>query len=103
MSVTLRFQADEDLDNDIIHGMLRRLPNLDIVRAQEVGLSGALNPVGLEWAAQEGRVLLTPDVSTITAHAYTGFQRCTHAGSLCSESAGPDQSSARSSLMTRGM
>jgi len=50
--------------------MLRRLPNLDIVRAQDVGLSGALDPVVLEWAAQEGRLLLTHDVSTMTAHAY---------------------------------
>jgi hypothetical protein len=42
MSVSLRFLADEDFDNDILRGMLRRLPNLDIVRAQDVGLSGAL-------------------------------------------------------------
>ena len=71
MSVTLRFLADEDFVNDIIRGMLRRLPGLDIVRAQDVGLSGALDPVVLEWAAQEGRVLLTRDVSTMTAHAYS--------------------------------
>ena len=58
MSGTLRFLADEDFDNDIVRGMLRRLPNLDIVRAQDVGLSGALDPRVLEWAAQEGRVLL---------------------------------------------
>jgi hypothetical protein len=70
MSVTLRFLADEDFDNDIMRGMLRRLPNLDIIRAHDVGLSGALDPRVLEWAAQEGRVLLTHDVSTITAHAY---------------------------------
>jgi hypothetical protein len=70
MSVTLRFLADEDFDNDIVRGMLRRLPSLDIVRAQDVGLSGAIDPRVLEWAAQEGRVLLTHDVSTLTAHAY---------------------------------
>jgi hypothetical protein len=70
MSGSVRFLADEDFDNDIVRGMLRRLPNLDIVRAQDVGLSGALDPTVLEWAAQEGRVLLTHDVSTMTAHAY---------------------------------
>ena len=70
MSVSLRFLADEDFDNDILRGMLRRLPDLGIVRAQDVGLSGALDPAVLEWAAQEGRVLLTHDVSTMTAHAY---------------------------------
>ena len=42
MSVVLRFLADEDFDNDIVRGMLRRLPTMDIVRAQDVGLSGAL-------------------------------------------------------------
>jgi Domain of unknown function (DUF5615) len=70
MSGTLRFLADEGFDNDIIRGVLRRLPNLAILRAQDVGLSGALDPVVLEWAAQEGRVLITHDVSTMTAHAY---------------------------------
>jgi hypothetical protein len=44
MSVVLRFLADEDFDNDIVRGMLRRLPTMDIVRAQDVGPSGALDP-----------------------------------------------------------
>jgi hypothetical protein len=70
MSGTLRFLVDEDFDNDIVRGMLRRLPNMDIVRVQDVGLSGALDPRVLAWAAQEERVLLTHDVSTMTAHAY---------------------------------
>ena len=70
MSGTLRFLVDEDFDNNIVRGMLRRLPSLDSVRAQDVGLSGALDPRVLEWAAEEGRVLLTHDVSTMTAHAY---------------------------------
>ena len=33
-------------------------------------LSAADDPTVLEWAAQEGRVLLTHDVSTITRYAY---------------------------------
>jgi Domain of unknown function (DUF5615) len=70
MNASLRFLADEDFDNDIVRGMIRRFPNLDIVRAQDVGLSGALDPIVPESAAQEGRVLLTHDVSTMTAHAY---------------------------------
>jgi hypothetical protein len=37
---------------------------------QDVGLSGADDPTVLDWAAQEGRVLLTHDVSTITKYAY---------------------------------
>ena len=50
--------------------MLRHLPTLDIVRVQDVDLSGTSDPIVLAWAAQDGRVVLTHDVSTMTAHAY---------------------------------
>jgi hypothetical protein len=66
----IRLAADETLNNDIIRGVLRRQPDLDIVRVQDIGLSSADDPVVLEWAAQEERVLLTHDVSTITKYAY---------------------------------
>ena len=66
----LRLVADENFNNDIVRGLLRRKPELDIVRIQDVGLSGADDPTVLEWAAQEGRVLLTHDVTTITRYAY---------------------------------
>jgi hypothetical protein len=66
----LALAADENFNNDIIRGMLRRRPDLNIVRVQDVGLSGASDSAVLEWAAAEGRVLLTHDVSTITQHAY---------------------------------
>jgi hypothetical protein len=70
MSVALRFLVDEDFDNDIVRGLLRRLPTLGIVRAQDIALSGTPDPIVLDRAAQDGRVLLTHDVSTMTAHAY---------------------------------
>jgi len=66
----LRLAADENFNSDIVRGLLRRKPNLDIVRIQDVGLSGADDPTVLEWSAEEGRVLLTHDVSTITHYAY---------------------------------
>jgi hypothetical protein len=66
----LLLAADENFNNDIVRGLLRRKPDLDIVRIQDVGLSGADDPTILEWAAQEGRVLLTHDVSTITHYAH---------------------------------
>jgi len=66
----LRFTADENINNDILRGLLRHKRDLDIVRIQDVGLSGADDPAVLEWAAREGRVLLTNDVSTMTRHAY---------------------------------
>jgi hypothetical protein len=66
----LLLAAYEDLDNNIVRGLARRNPRADIVRAQDAGLSGASDPEVLEWAAREGRVLFTHDVSTMTRHAY---------------------------------
>ena len=66
--------ADENFNNDIVRGLLRRKPDLDIVRLQDVGLSGADDPTILEWATRENRVLLTHDVTTITKHAYQRVQ-----------------------------
>ena len=66
----LRLAADENFNNDIVRGLWRRKPELDIVRIQDVGLSGADDPTVLEWAAREGRVLLTHDVTTMTGYAY---------------------------------
>ena len=66
----LRLAADENFDNNIVRGLLRRRPDLDILRVQDVGLSAADDPTILEWAAREGRVLLTHDVSTLTHCAY---------------------------------
>ena len=66
----MRFAVDEDLNNDIIRGLLRVLPNLDIVRSIDVGLSGASDPVGLRWAASEGRIMLSHDASSMERHAW---------------------------------
>jgi hypothetical protein len=66
----LRLAADENFNNDILRGVLRRSPTVDIVRVQDAGLSEADDPTVLEWAAQSGRVVLTHDVATMTHHAY---------------------------------
>lgn len=66
----IKLLADENLDNTIIRGLLRRNQDIDIVRVQDIDLSGEDDPVVLEWAADQGRVLLTHDVATITRYAY---------------------------------
>jgi hypothetical protein len=66
----LLLAADENFNRNIVRGLRRRQADIDIVRIQDVGLSGADDPTVLAWAAQEGRVLLTHDVSTITHYAY---------------------------------
>jgi hypothetical protein len=66
----LRLAADENFNGDILRGLIRRKPDLDIVQVQDVGLSGADDATILDWAAQQERVLVTHDVSTLTKHAY---------------------------------
>ena len=65
----LRFVADENFNGRILRGLQRRLPDLDIVRVQDTPLASAGDPEILEWAAGEGRILLTHDVSTVTRFA----------------------------------
>lgn len=66
----LRLAADENFNNDIVRGLVRRKPDLDIVRVQDVGLLGADAAAVLDWAANEGRVLVTHDAATLTRNAY---------------------------------
>ena len=66
----LQLAADENFNHDILRGLKRRDPLLDIVRIQDAGLSGATDPELLAWVAREGRALLTHDVSTLTRFAY---------------------------------
>jgi predicted nuclease of predicted toxin-antitoxin system len=67
----LRWLADENFNNDVTRALVRRRPDLDIVRAQEAGLGGKSDPEVLAWAAAESRVVLTHDVSTVTLHAFS--------------------------------
>ncbi len=66
----LRLAADENFRGDIVEGLRRRHPELDIATVQERGLRTAPDSVVLEWAASEGRVLLTHDLSTMGVAAY---------------------------------
>ncbi|MGE0826266.1 MAG: DUF5615 family PIN-like protein [Candidatus Binatia bacterium] len=70
----IRFLTDEDFDNDILRGVVLRLPDLNIVRVQDVGLLGKSDPVVLEWAAREERILLTHDIRTMKHHAYARLE-----------------------------
>ena len=71
----IKFLADENFDNDIIRGILRRRPSVDIIRVQDIWLSSASDELVLDAAAKEGRILLTHDVKTITAFAFARVKR----------------------------
>ena len=66
----LRLATDEDFNGRIVRGILRRLPEADLLRIQEVGLSGAADQDVLDFAASEGRLLLTHDAKTMPRYAY---------------------------------
>lgn len=66
----ISFLADENFNNDILRGLWRRNPGLDILRVQDVGLVGASDPDILDWAFREGRVLLTHDAATVPHYAW---------------------------------
>ena len=65
----MRLLTDENFNGSILRGLMRRLPELDVVRIQDVGLIHADDPTILEWAANEGRILPTHDVATVTVYA----------------------------------
>jgi hypothetical protein len=62
--------SDHNFNKQILRGLSRRVSNLDLVRALDVGLARVADPVLLEWAAAEGRILLTHDVNTMPKFAY---------------------------------
>ena|SRR5437660_63072 len=61
---------DENFNNDVVRGLLRRNPSLDAARIQDAGLRSQDDEAVLAWAAAEGRLLASHDVSTLTAYAY---------------------------------
>lgn len=64
----MKFITDEDFNNRILRGVLRRHSSLDFVRVQDVGLSGAEDSNILIWASQSERILLTHDRKTMPKH-----------------------------------
>lgn len=65
-----RLVADEGFRRSVVRGLRTRHPSIDLVLVQNVGLNGASDPDILEWAAQEGRIVLTHDKRTMTKDAY---------------------------------
>lgn len=62
----MRWLSDENFDNDIVRGVLRRSRGFDIVRVQDIDeISGQTDVVILAWATTQDRVVLTHDLSTM--------------------------------------
>jgi hypothetical protein len=65
----LSLPSDEDFAGDIVRAPFRRIPALEPVRVQDVGLAGADDPTVLAWSATAGRILLTHDRRTMPRFA----------------------------------
>ena len=65
----LSLLIDQDLDHDILRGLIRRIPQLDVVTAFEIGMTEASDAQLLIRAARQGRIVVTHDRKTMPAHA----------------------------------
>lgn len=68
--MTIRFLVDENFNHKALAGIKRREPDLDIVAVREVALRSADDPDVLEWAAHDGRIVVTHDVTTSSVFAF---------------------------------
>ena len=66
----LRLASDADVHGEIIRGLRRRLPEIDLVRTQDALPEGTPDPEVLAWAAAENRVLITNDRNTMVGFAF---------------------------------
>lgn len=74
----MKLIADEDFNNDILRGLYRIIPDLDVVRVQDVGLMEKHDREVLEWASKENRLVLTHDYSTMISFAYERIENEQH-------------------------
>lgn len=62
----LALLIDENFDQRILRGLRLPVPQLDYLIVQDIGLGGVDDPALLDWAASNGRVIVTHDVNTMT-------------------------------------
>ena len=72
---TLRFAADENLNERLLLALLRRLPSLDILRVRGTPVAGRTDDEVLAWAAAGGRVVITHDGRTMPPAAWERVSR----------------------------
>jgi hypothetical protein len=66
--MTIKFQADNDLNQVIVSAVKRREAEVDFQTAHAAGLHGLSDPEVLALAARDGRVLVTHDLKTMPDH-----------------------------------
>lgn len=66
----IKFLVDENFNHKTLAGIKRQEPSIDIIAVQDVGLVATDDRDVLEWAAQDGRIVVTHDVSTFSVFAF---------------------------------
>ncbi len=77
-----RFQADADFSQRIVSAVQRREPAIDFQSANVMNLRSLDDPQVLALAAQEGRVLVSHDLTTMPDHFAKFVETNTSAGLL---------------------
>ena len=70
--MSIRFQADADLNQIIVAAIVRPVPRIDFKTATVAGLAGLNDPDVLALAGRDGRVLVSHDQTTMPKH-FGGF------------------------------
>ena len=66
--MSIRFLADADLNQALVEGIRLREPALDFLSAVEARLEGMSDHAVLDLAADQGRILVSHDASTMPVH-----------------------------------
>lgn len=64
----VRFQADADLNQNIVKATLRLEPSIDFQTASIAGLAGLPDSMVLKLAAEQGRILVSHDRKAMPEH-----------------------------------
>ena len=76
----VRFQADNDLNQNLVRAVRRHNLRIDFQTAPEANLHGLDDEAVLAFAANEGRVLVSHDLHTMPLHFAEFISKQTSAG-----------------------
>jgi hypothetical protein len=66
----VKYLADENFNNAILRGVWRRIPGANFTRVQDTAIARADDPRVLEYAAEQGYIILSHDVNTMRGYFY---------------------------------
>ena len=65
----IKFLTDENVGPDLLGQLRRHLPDIDVIDVRDVGLNSTPDPIILQWAADNDRILITHDVNSMRGFA----------------------------------